>query len=64
MARLTREGKPGEEDAVLASGERTRKRLNRAMCDTRQGLHGRGCGTFRVDLPVDHGDASGIDEWH
>lgn len=32
------------------------------MCDTRQGLHGRGCGTSLVDLPVGRGDASGIDE--
>jgi hypothetical protein len=32
------------------------------MCDTRQGLHGRGCGTSRAVLPDSRGDASGIDE--
>ena len=32
------------------------------MCDTRQGLHGRGCGTFQNVLPRIRGDASGIDE--
>lgn len=32
------------------------------MCETRQGLHDRGCGTFRTVLPDSHGDALGIDE--